>query len=223
MEDFGYRLFKRNPGAPVQVVGMLDEEREHEPGYAVLEAQMRDLPTEHHFDPLYFSLQIAVPGGMCETVIEHPWPGEATLRVCAGAIDLIDRKGKRLDAFTFGGTLHIQPEDEVTLVRFSSPAPILVEEGYNSFEGLMTDEVEIILAARRAAWGNDCDGFEARLAAAEPLGLYFGCLRAVLARLESNRSADEQTTHLKHVLRDEIAALETNMPFTYRLEIEAWL
>ena len=98
--------------------------RPHEPGYPRLDVILRSTPTGQHFDPLSVYLDVATANQEVNRLtVEHPWSDQDDYTVCAGIVDLIDQKGKHLDAFTFGGALHIQTEEERTLLVLTSPAP----------------------------------------------------------------------------------------------------
>jgi hypothetical protein len=175
----------------------------HEIGHAQLTVVIRPAPTEQHFDPEVAVCTVAaIGGGVSALRVHHPWVLDTPYRVCAGHIYLEDRKGKQVTAFTFGGTLHIDSDVHRTVFHFTSPAPILEHSRQrDTLEVLLGEEVEILFAERRAAARNQADGFDRRLAAADPLQLYLACLAALRTKIDQ-WPAWEEPIHLefKHFL-----------------------
>ena len=172
-------------------------------GHAQLNVVIRPAPTEKHFDPEVVVCTVAAPSGGVQTLRVHqPWILDTTYRVCAGHIILEDRKGKQVTAFTFGGTLHIDSDVHRTVCHFTSPAPILEHSRQrDTLEVLLGEEAEILFAERRAAARNQDDGFDTRLAAADPQQLYLACLTALRDKIDQ-WPAWEEPIHLefKHFL-----------------------
>lgn len=202
--------------------------RPSEPGYSRLDALLLPQPSGQHFDPYFLRLWVATGDGkqadrqgISHQTIEHPWNGEERLRVCAGQVDLVDRYGKQLDAFTFGGELRIDAADEHTGVALLSPAPILLmhdlraDSGNGPVATLLAQETEILLAQRRAFWEATPEEFEQRLARVEPLKLYLTCLQAIQQRFTRLPSASENMIQqFRHMLRLEIRAVQEQAPGT---------
>ncbi len=158
----------------------------HVIGHAQLTVVIRPAPTEKHFDPEVAICTVAVAsGGVMPLRLHHPWILDTTYRVCAGHITLEDRKGKQVNAFTFGGEVRIDSNVHRTVCHFTSPAPILEHSRQrDTLEVLLGEEAEILFAERRAAARNQADGFDHRLAAAEPLQLYLACLVALRDKID---------------------------------------
>jgi len=208
--DLGYILYPRR--------------RPHEPGYPRLDVILRTKPTGHHFDPLKVHLTVTLPeGGITPLVVEHPWSDLEDYVVCAGKVELIDRNNKHLDAFTFGGAMHIQPEEDHSVLILNSPAPILLS-AESSLEHLLIDECEIILAERKAIRESERGLFERHLKNAPPLELYRALLIAILERYQHlPPNEDELVFKLEHTLRTEIEAVEGQLPVLNRRRIEGLL
>ena len=209
-KDLGYILYPRR--------------RPHEPGYPRLDVILRTTPTGHHFDPLQVRLNVVASDlGVTRLAIEHPWPDSDDYTVCAGTVELVDRKRKHLEAFTFGGALHIKPEEEETILVLTSPAPILLP-AESSLEQLLVDEVEIILAQRQAIREIEPGLYEKRLAAAPPLELYHAILSAILERYRLLPSGDDDLVlGLRHSLHVELNSIEEGMSVLHRRPIEGLL
>jgi hypothetical protein len=198
--------------------------RPHEPGYPRLDVILRSTPTGKHFDPLRVHLDVVVSQqDVTCLAIEHPWSDKDNYTACAGIVDLIDQKGKHLDAFTFGGALHIQTEEEHTLLVLTSPAPILLP-AESPLDQLLVDEVKIILAERQAIREVEPGLFEKLLIAAPPLELYHAISVAVLERYHRRHSSDDALVlKLEHTLRVEIEAVAGQLSVMNRRPIDQLL
>src|SRR5262245_10334620 len=59
------------------------------------------MPTQQHFDPeRAVFLVVEAAGGVKRLILAHPWQDAEHYRVCAGRITLIDRREKRVQAFS---------------------------------------------------------------------------------------------------------------------------
>ena len=155
------------------------------PGHPRLDVILRSVPTEKHFDPEKLSIIVASDHRGTEFLrVHHPWPGQDQYRACAGHVILQDRKGKKVEAFTFGGDLRIESEEMLTACFLTSPAPILELIGTSSIPVMLAEETEIIFAKRRADWESDHSTFKDRLTAASPFTLYCICLEALKEKFE---------------------------------------
>jgi len=202
-DDFGFYFLPRNkPGLH---------------GHERLEVRMHDQPTFEHFDPEQIKLAVKIPSGtnvplLDEVVLFHPWRGAETYEVGCGHIFISDRKGKKVDAFTFGGEVHIHSDAEATIVVFESPAPIFEVTPVNPVVDLFIDEVEILLAMRRAEWLQTTPhlhAYEERLCRADPVDLYLACLLGVEERLARvYDGASEKLLHLQSAIRAEMRWLK---------------
>ena len=130
----------------------------HSPGHPRLDINVSESPSNMHFDPEEVHLSVVscsrrdYSRPIESLTIHHPWPHESECQVAAGTVIISDRKGKKVEAFTFGGILHIYPNKTFTECCIESDAPILELIEYNPIVMTLVEEVEIILAKRRAAW-----------------------------------------------------------------------
>lgn len=186
-------------------------------GHPRLEVHLNDQPSFEHFDPEHVEFTAKIPSGTSVPYLDdmslfHPWAGGSAFEVGCGHIFIYDRKGKKVDAFTFGGTVHLQVGKGLTIAVFESPAPILEVTPVNPAVDLFVDEVEILLAMRRAAWlkkTSNIHAYETRLALANPVDLYVACLLDVEKRLtHSHGGEDAKEMHLRCVIRAELQALK---------------
>lgn len=180
------------------------------PGHPRLDVVIREMPTELHFDPERVELPVVARDGSLEILtVVHPWTGVKTQRASAGRILIMDRLGKAARAFSFGGDIDIHSIDQQTICVIQSVAPILSLTIERSIEVILADEVEILLAQRRAAWANQEDQYEQKLAAVDPVTLYHACLNSLRARFKSlPASGDGATQKFIHFILVESRAME---------------
>ncbi len=189
-------------------------------GHLYLDVRLSDQPSYQHFDPEEVELNVKIPSAsgvapqLDELHLRHPWTGSPTYEVSCGHVYLYDRKGKKVDAFTFGGTVHIRTEGERTRVVFESPVPIFEVTPVNPVVDLLIDEVEILLAMRRAAWlktDPHLHIYEERMCQLKPSDLYAACLLSVEERLmRLSDGASEMSLHLRSAIRAELYWLKEN-------------
>ena len=199
--------------------------RESEPGYSQVDIRLAALASGQHFDPEEARLTVVFPpDGVSQLTIEHPWSNEKLYRTCPGHIYIADRLGKHLELFTFGGEAHILTDIQETQVSLRSPAPILVPAGGRREVILLAEEVEVLLAQRRAARENEPEAFERNLANAPPLGLYLAMLLTLQEKYQHlHYGEDESVTRFKHLLRVEVEAVEEIAPESYGRTLEELL
>jgi hypothetical protein len=198
--------------------------RPTEPGYPRLDVILRTTPSEHHFDPVQVLLTaVDRIQGVSFLTLQHPLPRRETYPVCAGPIDLIDRLGKHLDIFSFGGSLQIEPEEEHTTLVFTSPAPILLT-AESPLDRLLVEEAEILLAQRQAAREVTPGLYDQHLQEAPPLELYHAMLAAIQERYQHlPPSENELTLKFRHILRVELEATEEELSELHRRPLEGLL
>ena len=120
-------------------------------GNSRLDVIFHDQPTLRHYDPQSMRCAVARQENI-ETISIHYRIAPDHYRICAGRILISDRVAKHVEAFCFGGTLDIFRHQEETICVFQSPVPILDLNTYHSPDMLLANEVEILIAERRAAW-----------------------------------------------------------------------
>ncbi len=168
-----------------------------------LDIFISSVPTEKHFDVLHVILNIESQyGGLERFKITHPWEYQSPYRVCPGTVIMEDRKGKKVEAFCFGGNLVINKKDSFTECFLSSPAPILEFDETNPMKVLLIEKVEILLAEYRAGYTNDQD-FEKDLCSTAPLDLYTACLTSLTSDLRSKAQKNDQDLQFLNYLHKE--------------------
>lgn len=151
--------------------------------YETLIIHLRRIPTEDHFDPEEVELSLIIPETQLpeRTTIHHPWSQHHFYRISAGKIYIRDRYTKTETALCFGGQLKFDTTAEATTCSISSPAPILHVSSGNDGIRTLAEEVEILLAERRAHWIHNLVTYAQKLTAVDARILYFVCLEHILA------------------------------------------
>jgi len=174
------------------------------PGYSGLLVAIRKRPTGEHFDPQTLILPLYDGEEITWRRLSMLTPASEVEHICPGRLILADRLGKRLEFFTFGGTLKVITEPDAVLCAITSPAPILeLVEEQETVADWLAAEAEAIWARTRSKWGIQDDEFERRLAQTSPLSLYTSTLHSVLSHWKQGPGL-EQT----HALLGEALAKE---------------
>jgi hypothetical protein len=170
----------------------LPKQYDNAPGHPRLNVVLSSTPTGEHFDPEHVIYTVCAVAnrdrGIEHLIVHHNWLGKRVYRVCAGFVRLTDRRGKSVEAYSFGGELQIRAGRDKTIAKLTSSAPILELSQINMhcMADLLATEVEVLLARRRAAWiHRDLVDYERRLAAVEPQVLYRSCIEALKARSQN--------------------------------------
>ncbi len=191
MESYGYNYHP--PSHPGEI------------GAPRLDIILRERPSGEHFDPERVVVPVVGEQADLQTIeIYHPWDYGLEYKVTAGRLVMADRREKRFDAFTYGGTLAVTKDESMTKCRLVSPAPILnLAPPLNAADFLAT-ETEILLAERRAFWEKQPDEFEHRLATTEPLELFHAVLETLREKFRHFPPTDnDQQRQFVHYLNEE--------------------
>jgi len=174
-------------------------ESSHAPGGSRLDIFINENPTEHHFDPEKLHLWVKSKAISIQSLtIRHPWDFAPTYQALAGSIEATDRNGKKEEAYTFGGSLKIESQNTFTVCTLESPAPILEISSTGQISMLFIEEIEILLAERRAALLSKPHTYEKRLMNADPFKLYLACLNALIEKIEY--SNHKEVLHISEFL-----------------------
>jgi hypothetical protein len=150
------------------------------PGHPRLDIIIKATPTERHFDPQKVRLFVSARHGIKQLVVHHPWTLKTEHRVSPGLIVITDRKGKRVEAYSFGGDLVIVSDKDQTVCALTSPAPIFPLFTTHDLPMWLVCEFEILLAEQEADWDpRHPHDFEDHAAAVDPFLLYASCLQAL--------------------------------------------
>lgn len=168
-----------------------------------LTAWLRSQPTSRHYDPESITCRTITSQHTPENfIIRHPTPEAQNYPLAFGLISMSDRKGKKIEALTFGGTLEIRPSLGMTTCRFESPVPILALLVPYSLAERLACEIESIVAQCRAQWDNQgkTQDFEMQLGQLTPDRLYAGCLISAQTRIRTIQHPDEDLKSLQHFI-----------------------
>ena len=190
-------------------------------GHPKLDIRVYSEPTGKHFDPVWVRLPVSLPHtDPYHLIITHPWRGYHRYRVNAGRIILRDRIEKVVEAYSFGGTLEICPQDEFTCLQVRSSAPIFSMQSSAPMFSILNnrgpselfiEEFELILAIIRAELLGSKLDFESRLARIDPFDLFCASIVSIEDRLHEFQplTRDDQywkTIHSIHRIKNELHA-----------------
>jgi hypothetical protein len=187
----------------------------HCPGYRILAVALRHHPTYAHFDPERVTLSLYRSGDQPEVVHwQRQTPLRRPLPACPGPVVITDRVNKRVQFFTFGGTLQLVAdghEPGTVYWVLTSPAPILPlhHDLMPGQDDQLAAECEAFLArldARERVAGED---LMARLAELDPLQRYAGCIVAITDEYQQTLRLRQAFPDLYRLLKQERAWLET--------------
>lgn len=176
MEHWGYRL---EP-----------DQHPYAPGHHTLLIAMREAPTEKHFDPEMIRLRMGEAGDALHwSTLGLKYPLHGQRRAGLGRVIISDRVDKRIEFFTYGGTIEAIHGDNEVVYALRSPAPILeIDPEPEDFSAELAFESEVIVAEAQAQWRGNEAGFARRLSELEPARCYLAAIHTILARYQRNRS-----------------------------------
>ena len=162
-----------------------------DPGHQRLDVILHQAPTGIYFDPRRVYLEGVLNGpGSSPLAVHYGSPMSGQFQVVAGPVRILSWKEKVLLAFTFGGQLQINSDEQEAICTLTSPAPILIH--YRPGIARFIEDVEIILAERRADWEPKHFEFDKRLAKTDPLIFYAACLKTLREKYGSKSLQDIQ-------------------------------
>jgi hypothetical protein len=156
-------------------------------GHTQLDIFLSKYPTQRYFDTRLVRLPLERSGSIESINIEHPWEewlGSSDLHVCAGRITMINHHDKAHYAFSMGGSLSIHNQEEYTICKLVSSAPIFNLQDHlavniETTTGILVENLEELFAIRQAHWLSDESTYFSRLIACEPLTLFVALLAAL--------------------------------------------
>ncbi|MBN1231663.1 MAG: hypothetical protein JXA19_07375 [Anaerolineales bacterium] len=188
------------------------------PGYTYFDMVIRAEPTQKHFDPERIFVNAYEDGSVRNLILGHPWRYEKSLNICPGLITAEDAKHKKVQAFSFGGIMRIQPTDEYTGFTLKSNAPILslTDTGpfplffprKESIQFQLTNEMVSLFSILRSNYIKHLDDFYAKITEMSPINLYAASLLTLQENGESNKSEYNNKALLYRFVNNEIANLK---------------
>jgi hypothetical protein len=175
-----------------------------------LEIILLESPGGEYFTPRSVHLSVKSRQAFPEKLkINHPWSFGKTYQLLPGIIEIIAADGEKVEAFTLGGGLEIKTQDTLTACILTSTAPILEITSNGTVEDLFIEELEIILAERKAALLNESLDYDARIINIPPLELYVAMLNDLIDKFDqSHHKEDPQLLELIHFLHAEKRRLQ---------------
>lgn len=181
------------------------------PGPGLLLVAIRDRPTLSHYDPEAIEYWASEGRRGVRRRLDRTSRLPIDEPFAWGMIQIADRLHVTNEYLVFGGRLAADRLDDAILVRFVSPAPILRRGGHS--QGI--DEGAAALGGwfgRVRLATTAIAGFEAHLAATEPLALYAAFLQDETAQLSSNATIRAVYADLARLLRGEAEHLRVEHP-----------
>jgi hypothetical protein len=178
-------------------------------GYGTVEIYIGSAPIERFFDTHQAIFPIVNDGSLSQLIIEHPLLGEgshAQHHICAGRFRFYKKDGDEHQGFSLGGDLEIKQDDQWISCSLTSSAPIYnLQEDPSSLNHWLVDEIEGLLARRRADYGENDNVFLDRLQTTDPFVLFIATLAHVNKEIQAlspaaRASYQVQYDHLRHII-----------------------
>lgn len=113
-----------------------------------------------------------------------------------------DWKGKKEEAFSFGGQLDIVAQKDQTICKLISAAPILEISQAGPIPSLFIEQLEILLAELRARYVKSAE-YETQLCQVDPCQFYLGCLDTLVKKIDRLQHKDENHQRLMYYLHSQ--------------------
>lgn len=184
------------------------------PGPASLIVALRDVPTLRHYDPEVVEFWSTEGDRGTRRAITRATKMPLSTEVSWGEIRIVDRLGVSNEYLTFGGRCEAGQVGSVGIVVVTSSAPILRRGGHSQGWDDGADAIGAFFG-RLLVTVDYVPGFEAALAAADPLARYAAFIADALARDRRIRDAGRLERPFAAIVRVEAARLRSAHP-------EAW-
>lgn len=184
------------------------------PGPASLIVALRDVPTLRHYDPEIVEFWSTEAEHGMRLVITRASKMPLATTVSWGEIRIVDRLGVSNEYLTFGGRCEAGLIGPVGIVVVTSSAPILRRGGHSQSWDDGADAIGAFFG-RLLVTVDYVPGFEAALAAADPLDRYAAFIADAAARDRKIRDAGRPQRPFATIVRVEAARLRSQHP-------EAW-
>ena len=181
------------------------------PGPAFLLVALRPAPTLQHYDPEAIDYWVADDGRGSRRTLTHDTVMPRSEDFSWGMIRLVDRLGVSNEYLTFGGHLDAALIDDVVVVAFASPAPLLRRGGHSQGWDDGADAIGGFFARMMVAVDYR-PGFERSFAALDPLTRYAAFVRDADQRRLGRRVPGSGDDPLCRLVRHEATRLRTAAP-----------
>jgi len=190
---------------------LADPDLPDRPGPAFLLVAMRDAPTLRHFDPELVEYWVSSGGRGRSAAITYATPMPIHAEFSWGLIRIVDRLSVTNEYLTFGGHLEGACIDGVTILVFTSPAPLLRRGGHS--QGWDAGAVDLGAFFGRLMIAVDyAPGFEALVSHADPESRYAAFLADLGERYRRSPELRGARGDLWHLIRAESARLQRELP-----------
>lgn len=187
-QNLGYKFYRENHNLTI--------------GYDRLDVCIDPTPTGVHFDPEKVVVPIFLPNGAIDSLtVRNPFlsvAGGGEYRIAPGKILISDRIGKKVEVFTFGGSMKIETLGNETISRITSNVPMLEVSALNMIKQRFADEATCMLAERRAALLQSPGTFEKKLFNTNPEKLYCAFLNEFENHLQRIPISGSETFNTIH-------------------------
>ena len=157
------------------------------PGPAWLLVAIRPVPTLRHFDPELVEFWVSEQDRGRHAAISHETPMPLERPFSWGLIRIVDRLKVSNEYLTFGGDLVADAVDDAVVAVFTSPAPLLRRGGHSQAWDPPAEWLGAFFGRMLVAVDYE-PGFEALVAAAEPLARYAAFVADCTARYRASSS-----------------------------------
>lgn len=193
---------------------LADPDLPDRPGPARLLVALRDRPTFRHFDPERIEYWRTEAGRGRPATLTRASRVPVRGVFAWGPIRIVDRLAVSNEYLTFGGRLDVDDIDGMTVAVFTSDAPILRRGGHSQPWDPGADRLGAFFARLLLAV-DVLPGFEARLAAAAPVGRYAAFIADLVARYRPTRALRDQDPTVWMLLRAEAERLARDHPASW--------
>ena len=155
------------------------------PGPAWLLVAIRRVPTLRHFDPELVEFWVSEQDRGRHATITYETPMPLNRPFSWGLIRTVDRLKVSNEYLTFGGTLVADSVEDAVVAVFTSPAPLLRRGGHSQVWDPPAEWIGAFFGRLLVAVDYE-PGFEALVAAAEPLARYAAFVADCTARYRAS-------------------------------------
>lgn len=190
---------------------LADPDLPDRPGPALLLVALRQRPTLRHYDPEVVEYWVTADerGERASLTYASRMPVERDFSW--GLIRIVDRLSVSNEYLTFGGHLSAAAVEGVTVAVFSSPAPLLRRGGHSQGWDVGAQDIGAYFGRLMVAV-DYAPGFEAKVAAADPVVRYAAFLSDVADRYRQSDGLRQARADLWRLLRSEEDRLRRTSP-----------
>ena len=181
------------------------------PGPAYLLVALRDAPTLHHYDPEAVEYWVTDSGRGARRTLTRDTRLPIETEFSWGLIRIVDRLRVTNEYLTFGGHLSAESVDGVSIVVFTSPAPLLRRGGHSQGWDEGAEKVGAFFSRFLLAV-DVAPGFEGRAAQAHPIARYATFLADAMARYRASPLLRNNQPSLWTLLQSEEHRLRESNP-----------